>query len=140
MATTSTALHTPLCDLLGCRYPIVQTAMGWVAGPELVAATTNAGGFGFLAGATIPTERIEDGILKVKRLSDDRPFGAFSTIYEALADNAVDPRLKAVFEATESELRPSRWGPTSSPSREAKAAATPGRCRPRCCCRRWSMR
>jgi NAD(P)H-dependent flavin oxidoreductase YrpB (nitropropane dioxygenase family) len=40
--TPSSALHTPLCDLLGCRYPIVQTAMGWVAGPELVAATTLA--------------------------------------------------------------------------------------------------
>ena len=38
----SGALHTPLCDLLGCRYPIVQTAMGWVAGSSLVAATTNA--------------------------------------------------------------------------------------------------
>ena len=47
-----TTLHTPLCDLLGCRYPIVQTAMGWVAGAELVAATCNAGAFGVLAGAT----------------------------------------------------------------------------------------
>ena len=35
------SLHTPLCDLLGSRYPIVQTAMGWVARPELVAATCN---------------------------------------------------------------------------------------------------
>jgi NAD(P)H-dependent flavin oxidoreductase YrpB (nitropropane dioxygenase family) len=38
--------------------------MGWVAGPELVAATTNAGGFGFLAGATIAAERIEADILR----------------------------------------------------------------------------
>ncbi|NDE88077.1 MAG: nitronate monooxygenase, partial [Gammaproteobacteria bacterium] len=36
-------LHTPLIDLLGCRHPIVQTAMGWVARPELVAASCNAG-------------------------------------------------------------------------------------------------
>ena len=100
MATTSTALHTPLCDLLGCRYPIVQTAMGWVAGPELVAATTNAGGFGFLAGATIPTERIEDDILKVKRLSDDRPFGLnfhmFQPNAQQLLDLAVKHRIRAV--------------------------------------------
>jgi enoyl-CoA hydratase len=60
-------LRTPLCDLLGCRYPVVQTAMGWVAGPSLVAATTNAGGFGFLAGATIAADRIEADILRVKR-------------------------------------------------------------------------
>ena len=40
------ALQTPLLDLLGCRYPIVQTGMGWVAGPKLVSATCNAGAFG----------------------------------------------------------------------------------------------
>ena len=34
-------LRTPLCDLLGCEYPIIQTAMGWVAGADLVAGTTN---------------------------------------------------------------------------------------------------
>ena len=45
------SLHTPLCDLLGCRYPILQTGMGWVATPELVAAVCNAGAFGFLAAA-----------------------------------------------------------------------------------------
>ena len=47
------SLNTRLTELLGCRYPIIQTAMGWVADPKLVAATGNAGGFGFLAGATI---------------------------------------------------------------------------------------
>src|SRR3546814_8107155 len=45
------SLNTPLTELLGCRYPVVQTAMGWVADARLVAATTNAGGFGFLAAA-----------------------------------------------------------------------------------------
>ncbi len=68
------SLHTPLCDLLGCRYPIVQTGMGWVATPELVAAVCNAGAFGFLAGATIPPERIDAEIERVKALTD-RPFG-----------------------------------------------------------------
>ena len=36
-------LHTNLCDQLGCDYPIIQTAMGWIATPELVAASCNAG-------------------------------------------------------------------------------------------------
>ncbi|HEX9767426.1 MAG TPA: nitronate monooxygenase [Nitriliruptorales bacterium] len=39
-------LRTPLTELVGVRYPIVQTGMGWVAGPRLVAATANAGGSG----------------------------------------------------------------------------------------------
>ena len=46
--------------MLGCEYPIIQTAMGWVAMPELVAASSNAGAFGFLALATAgPKEAIE---------------------------------------------------------------------------------
>lgn len=36
-------LETPLTEALGCRYPIVQTAMGWVADANLVIATTQAG-------------------------------------------------------------------------------------------------
>lgn len=92
--------HTPLCDLLGCRYPIVQTAMGWVAGSSLVAATTNAGGFGFLAGATIAPERIESEILRVKELTGDRPFGLnfhmFQPNAQQLLDLAVKHRVRAV--------------------------------------------
>ena len=49
----SDSLHTQLCDMLGCCYPIIQTAMGWVARPELVAASCNAGAFGFLAAAVM---------------------------------------------------------------------------------------
>jgi len=48
--------------------------MGWVATPELVAAVSNAGGFGFLAGATIRPEEIDAAIEKVKALTP-RPFG-----------------------------------------------------------------
>lgn len=96
----SAALHTPLCDLLGCRYPIVQTAMGWVAGPELVAATCNAGAFGFLAGATIPADRIEADILRVRQLTGDKPFGLnfhmFQPNAQQLLDLAVKHRLRAV--------------------------------------------
>jgi len=50
---TSPALHTRLCDLVGIDYPIVQTGMGWVAGPGLAAATSEAGGLGILAAATM---------------------------------------------------------------------------------------
>lgn len=47
------ALATPLNKALGCRVPVIQTAMGWVAKPALVAATSNAGAFGFLAAAVM---------------------------------------------------------------------------------------
>lgn len=67
-------LHTPICDLLGARHPIVQTGMGWVATPELVAAVCEAGAFGFLAAATLPPAEVEDAIVRTRALTD-RPFG-----------------------------------------------------------------
>jgi len=56
------------------RYPIVQTGMGWVATPELVAAVCNAGAFGFLAAATIPPEEVAGAIRRIRQLTE-RPFG-----------------------------------------------------------------
>lgn len=70
----SAALRTPLCDILGIRHPIIQTAMGWVATPELTAATCNAGGIGFLACATLRPDEAERAIVRVKELTD-QPFG-----------------------------------------------------------------
>lgn len=67
-------LKTRVTELLGSTYPILQTGMGWVATPELVAGACNAGAFGFLAAATIPPEEVEAEIEKIKALTD-RPFG-----------------------------------------------------------------
>lgn len=71
---THPALHTRLCDLLGVRAPIVQTGMGWVAGPRLVAATANAGAFGILASATMDFAQLTGAIAEVKQRTD-KPFG-----------------------------------------------------------------
>ncbi len=42
------ALHTPLCDLLGCDVPVLLAGMGGVARWELAAAVANAGGYAML--------------------------------------------------------------------------------------------
>ncbi len=68
------ALHTKLCVLAGVRYPIVQTGMGWVAGPRLVAATANAGALGILASATMTVDELRAAIADVKARTD-APFG-----------------------------------------------------------------
>src|ERR1700683_4520401 len=68
------ALHTPFCDLVGVDYPIVQTGMGWVAGPRLVAATAEAGGLGLLASATMTFPELAAAVGEV-RARTDRPFG-----------------------------------------------------------------
>ncbi|MET0738208.1 MAG: nitronate monooxygenase, partial [Acidimicrobiales bacterium] len=68
------ALQTALCDLVGVRYPIVQTGMGWVAGPRLVSATANAGGLGILAAATMDFDQLASAIDEVKTTTG-APFG-----------------------------------------------------------------
>ncbi len=68
------ALTTRFCRLVGVRYPIVQTGMGWVAGPRLVAATAEAGGLGILASATMTVSELASAIAEV-RSRTDRPFG-----------------------------------------------------------------
>jgi NAD(P)H-dependent flavin oxidoreductase YrpB (nitropropane dioxygenase family) len=68
------ALHTALCELCGIRWPIVQTGMGWVAGPRLTAATSEAGGLGILAAGTMTYAELADAIRETKQRTD-RPFG-----------------------------------------------------------------
>lgn len=68
------ALRTRLCSLVGVRYPIVQTGMGWVAGPRLVAATATAGGLGILASATMTLSQLEAALDEV-RTRTTAPFG-----------------------------------------------------------------
>ena len=67
-------LHTELCDLCGIQVPIVQTGMGWVAGPRLTAATANAGGLGILASGTMDFAQLRAAITDT-RSRTDAPFG-----------------------------------------------------------------
>ncbi len=85
----SDPLATRVTERLGCRFPIVQTGMGWVATPELVAAACNAGAFGFLAAATIPPETVAQEIRKIKAKTD-QPFGVNFLMDAPGADVIVD--------------------------------------------------
>jgi nitronate monooxygenase len=87
------ALDTELTRRLGCRWPVVQTAMGWVADARLVAATTKAGGFGFLAGASIPPGGIEAEILAVKAATDG-PFGVNFHMFQPNAAEVIEAVLR----------------------------------------------
>ncbi len=63
-------LSTPLTERLGCRLPVIQTAMGWIATPALVAATSNAGAFGFLAGAVMKPDELGEAIARLKDMTE----------------------------------------------------------------------
>ncbi|MFJ5720928.1 NAD(P)H-dependent flavin oxidoreductase [Streptomyces sp. NPDC093149] len=68
------SIPTALTALTGVRHPIVQTGMGWVAGPRLVSAAANAGALGILASATMSAERLRSAVREV-RSRTDAPFG-----------------------------------------------------------------
>ncbi|EFC80138.1 nitronate monooxygenase family protein [Parafrankia sp. EUN1f] len=68
-------LRTALTDLTGVRHPVVQTGMGWVAGPRLVSAVARAGALGILASATMTLDELDQAIRKVRERTD-APFGA----------------------------------------------------------------
>ena len=81
-STPRPVLHTRLCDLLGIEYPVLLAGMGptiggsnkGVAGPDLVAAISNAGGLGVLGGTGFGPDEMEREILRIRELTD-KPFG-----------------------------------------------------------------
>ncbi|KPI07240.1 2-nitropropane dioxygenase NPD [Actinobacteria bacterium OK074] len=67
-------METAFTRLVGVRHPVVQTGMGWVAGPRLVSASANAGALGILASATMAPARLREAIREVKSRTEE-PFG-----------------------------------------------------------------
>lgn len=90
---------TRLTQSLGCRYPVIQTAMGWVSTSKLVRASTSAGAFGFLAAAVMSPEECEAEIKAIKS-AGDAPFGvnihSFQSGVERIVDMCIDYDVAAI--------------------------------------------
>jgi len=66
--------ETRVTEIFKIKYPIIQGALGYLSGPELVSAVSNAGGLGSLATAGIlSTTKLREEIRKTKSLTD-KPF------------------------------------------------------------------
>ena len=76
-------IRTPICERLGIEHPVFQAGMGWVAGADLAAAVSEAGGLGVVgAGSTMDGEQLRAEIRRVRELTD-KPFGVdilFATV------------------------------------------------------------
>lgn len=86
--------RTQLCDVLGIEYPILQSGMGGVAGPDLVAEVCNAGGLGILAGVLTPGPALRDAIRAV-RAHTARPFGVNLLLLPELRSPVPADRIAA---------------------------------------------
>ena len=67
-------IDTPVCELLGIRYPILQGGMAWIADAKLAAAVSNAGGLGIISAMNAGGDWVREQIRQAKSLTD-KPFG-----------------------------------------------------------------
>jgi enoyl-[acyl-carrier protein] reductase II len=73
-------------EFLGARYAILGGAMSWVSERNLVAAISNAGGFGVIAGGAMTPELLDKEIAETKARTD-KPFGVnLITMHPQLTD------------------------------------------------------
>src|SRR5512147_1740558 len=92
-------LWRPGREFLGCRYAIMGGAMSWVSERHLVAAISNAGGFGVIACGSLGPEQLQEEIAGAKALTS-RPFGVnLITMHpqlEALIELCIAERISHV--------------------------------------------
>jgi len=62
-------------EMLGCEYPIIQGAMAGISNPEMVAAVSEAGGYGLLASGALSGENELNEQMEAVRKLTDKPFG-----------------------------------------------------------------
>lgn len=95
---TGTADQMPfggeLCERLGIRYPIFSAGMDQMAGPELTAAVSNAGGMGVLGAAGLAPDVLQDWIDQTRRLTSE-PFGVDTLLPAGISDKGGLDNLRS---------------------------------------------
>ena len=64
-------MKTRMTELFGIKYPIMIAGMNWLTTPKLVAAVSNAGGLGVLAGNHQTPDGLRDAIKEMYRQVGD---------------------------------------------------------------------
>ena len=82
-------LRTPICDLLGIEYPILQGGMAHLGTGELAGAVSEAGGLGIVGAGNSPPEWVKGEIDKVRRLTR-KPFGVNVMLLSPYAASVID--------------------------------------------------
>ena len=92
-------IRTPLCDLLGIQYPVLQGGMAWIADGKLAAAVSEGGGLGILAAGNAPGDYVREQIRIAKSLTQ-RPFGVnimlMSPFVEEVAQVVAEEKVAVV--------------------------------------------
>src|SRR5436190_13788223 len=89
----SAPMQTRLTELLDIEHPVMLAGMGGVSYHQLVAAVSDAGGFGTLGAATMSSAQMEDEMRSVRALTP-KPFGV--DLLAAMPQRMVDDAKKVV--------------------------------------------
>jgi enoyl-[acyl-carrier protein] reductase II len=84
--------RTRLCEILGIQYPIIQGGMVWICMHELVAAVSEAGGFGVLAGGSMTCEELAKEI-RLTKSATKKPFGVNIPLLRPDAEALIDTTI-----------------------------------------------
>ncbi len=82
-------ISSPICELLGIKYPIFQGGMAWIADGALAAAVSNAGGLGIITAMNAGEEHLVNEINIAKSLTD-KPFGVNIMLMSPFASRAAE--------------------------------------------------
>ena len=92
-------MTSPICEMLGVRYPVFQGGMAWVSEAKLAAAVSNAGGLGIISAMNAGGEYLRDQIRLCRTLTD-KPFGVnvmlMSPHVEEVARVVVEEKVPVV--------------------------------------------
>ena len=93
-------MKTKITELFGCKYPIFQGGMAWIAESTLASAVTNAGGVGIIAGGSAPIDYLREQIRFCKEKVGDKPFRVnimlMSPNAEDLAQLVIDEKVPMI--------------------------------------------
>lgn len=87
-------MKTPITELLGIKYPIVQGAMAWVADADLASAVSNAGGLGVVGTGHDPVERVKEKV-EAMLAKTDQPFAVNVMLLNPHVEEVVDYLLSS---------------------------------------------
>lgn len=124
MASSRLVFRTRLCDLLGIDYPVLQSGMGLIAGPDLVGEVSGAGALGIVAGFMLSADQLRAAIRDV-RSRTNRRFGVNLWLSSDLrsAGAAAAPSDESI-QAVQAALNPIR-ATLGLPSVTARPALPP---------------
>jgi len=105
-------IYTPICEMLGIKYPIFQGGMAHISDARLAAAVSEGGGLGIISAANGNLKWIEEQIDLAKSLTD-KPFGVnIMLLGENVSEIAELLAKKKVAVVTTGAGSPERYVPT----------------------------